>query len=104
MFFHRIGISGNRQRRARRHHHLGFGPATPPQPSGQQVATAAPLANPVQISIGGLAASVQYSGLVQSGLYQFNVTVPNLPNGDAAVLATVGGITTQTGVSVTVQQ
>src|ERR1017187_5258911 len=83
---------------------VGFGPATPPQPSGQQVATAAPLANTVQIAIGGLAASVQYSGLVQSGLYQFNVTVPNLPSGDAKVVATIGGIATQTGVSLTVQQ
>jgi uncharacterized protein (TIGR03437 family) len=83
---------------------VGFGPATPPQPSGQQVATAAPLANPVQIAIGGQAATVQYSGLVQSGLYQFNVTVPNLPNGDAKVVATIGGIATQTGVSLTVQQ
>jgi uncharacterized protein (TIGR03437 family) len=44
------------------------------------------------------------AALVSPGLYQFNVTVPNLPNGDAAVLATVGGIPTQTGVSVTVQQ
>jgi uncharacterized protein (TIGR03437 family) len=83
----------------------GFGPATPPQPSGQLVTTAAPLAaNSVQIAIGGLAASVGYSGLVQSGLYQFNVTVPNLPNGDATVVATIGGVPTQTGVSLTVQQ
>jgi uncharacterized protein (TIGR03437 family) len=83
---------------------VGFGPATPPQPSGQQVATAAPLANTVQITIGGQSATVQYSGLVQSGLYQFNVTVPNLPNGDATVVATIGGVPTQTGVSLTVQQ
>jgi hypothetical protein len=27
-----------------------------------------------------------------------------LPNGDAAVLATIGGVTSVTGVSVTVQQ
>jgi uncharacterized protein (TIGR03437 family) len=82
----------------------GFGPATPPQPSEQQVTTAAPLANNVQIAIGGLAASVEFSGLVQSGLYQFNVTVPNLPNGDATVVATIGGVPTQTGVSLTVQR
>jgi hypothetical protein len=30
--------------------------------------------------------------------------VPNLPNGDAKVVATIGGIATQTGVSLTVQQ
>jgi uncharacterized protein (TIGR03437 family) len=61
-------------------------------------------ANPVQITIGGVAAQVAFAGLVSPGLYQFNVTVPNLPNGDAAVLATIGGIATQAGVSVTVQQ
>jgi uncharacterized protein (TIGR03437 family) len=83
---------------------LGFGPANPPQPSGQLVTTAAPLANTVQITIGGQSASVAYAGLTGSGLYQFNVTVPSLADGDAAVVATIGGVATQTGVSITVQQ
>ena len=83
---------------------VGFGPANPPQPSGQLVTTATPLANAVQVTIGGQTASVAYAGLVGSGLYQFNVTVPNLPSGDAAVVATIGGVSTQTGVSLTVQQ
>jgi uncharacterized protein (TIGR03437 family) len=83
---------------------VGFGPVTPLQPSGQLVAAAAPLANPVQISIGGQTASVAFAGLVEAGLYQLNVTVPDLPNGDAAVVATIGGVTTQTGVLLTVQQ
>jgi uncharacterized protein (TIGR03437 family) len=75
----------------------GFGPTTPPTP------TPAPLANPVQIKIGGIAATVAFAGLVGPGLYQFNVTVPSLPAGDAAVLATIGAVTTQTGISVTIQ-
>jgi uncharacterized protein (TIGR03437 family) len=82
----------------------GFGPANPPLPSAQVVTAPEPLANPVKISIGGMTANVTFGGLAGSGLYQFNVTVPNLPNGDAAVLATIGGVATQTGVSVTVQQ
>jgi uncharacterized protein (TIGR03437 family) len=82
----------------------GFGPANPPQPSGQLVTTATPLANAVQVTIGGQPASVAYAGLTGSGLNQFNVTVPNLPNGDAAVVATIGGVSTQTGVLLTVQQ
>jgi uncharacterized protein (TIGR03437 family) len=82
----------------------GFGPTNPAVPTGQLVATPEQLANSVQVSIGGLTAPVTFGGLAGSGLYQFNVTVPNLPNGDAAVLATIGGVTTQTGVSVTVQQ
>ena len=83
---------------------VGFGPANPPQPSGQLVTTAAPLANGVQVTIGGQTASVAFAGLTGSGLYQFNATVPNLPNGDAAVVASIGGLATQTGVALTVQQ
>jgi hypothetical protein len=30
--------------------------------------------------------------------------VPTLPNGDSAVVATIGGVSTETGVSITVQQ
>jgi len=83
---------------------VGFGPTNPPQPTGQAV-TAEPLANPVQITIGGVAVTPSFAGLSSSGLYQFNVTVPaSLANGDAAVLATIGGVTTQTGVLVTVGQ
>jgi uncharacterized protein (TIGR03437 family) len=73
----------------------GFGPTTPPTP--------APLANPVQIKIGGMAATVAFAGLVGPGLYQFNVTVPSLPSGDAAVLATIGGVATQKGLAVSIQ-
>jgi uncharacterized protein (TIGR03437 family) len=83
---------------------VGFGPANPPQPSGQLVTAATPLANDVQVTIGGQTASVAFAGLTGSGLYQFNVTVPNLADGDAAVVASIGGVATQTGVAVTVQQ
>jgi len=87
---------------------VGFGPTNPPQPSGQLVTTATPLANTnaVQVTIGGQTASVAFAGLAQgAGLYQLNVTVPNdLPNGDAAVVATIGGVSTETGVLLTVQQ
>ena len=82
----------------------GFGPTNPPLPTGQLVTTAAPLANPVQITIGGATASVAFAGLIQAGLYQFNVTVPSLPNGAAVVSASIGGVQTQNGVSITVQQ
>ena len=82
----------------------GFGPTNPPTSTAQAVAAAAVLANSVQMTIGGVNAPVAFAGLVGSGTYQFNVTVPNLPNGDAAVVATIGGVSTQTGVSVTVQQ
>jgi uncharacterized protein (TIGR03437 family) len=68
----------------------GFGPGSPS------------LANPVQVSIGGTNAAVAFAGLAGPGLYQFNVTVPNLPSGDAPVIATIGGVSTK-NVSLTVQ-
>jgi len=84
----------------------GFGPTTPPTPSSQLVSAAATLANSVTITIGGVDVpplSV-LSALVAPGLYQFNVTVPNLPNGDAPVVAKIGGVSSQSGVSITIQQ
>jgi uncharacterized protein (TIGR03437 family) len=82
----------------------GFGPTNPPLPTGTLVTTSERLANNVTFTIGGMAANVAFAGLVESGLDQFNVTVPaNLPSGDAAVIATIGGVETQTGVSITIQ-
>jgi uncharacterized protein (TIGR03437 family) len=81
----------------------GFGPSSPPLPAGQTITTPAVLANSVTFTIGGLATPVIYAGLAGSGLYQFNVTVPSLPNGDATVLAQVGGVQTPAGVLISVQ-
>lgn len=82
----------------------GFGPTNPALPCAHPVTTPAVLANSVRVTIGGVAAPVAYAGLVGAGLYQFNVTVPNVPDGDAAVLAQIGGVQTQAGVSITIQQ
>ena len=82
----------------------GFGPTNPALPTANLVTTAEPLTNKVTLTIGGVTANVQFAGLVESGLYQFNVTVPSLPSGDAPVVATIGGVSTQTGVSIMVQQ
>jgi uncharacterized protein (TIGR03437 family) len=82
----------------------GFGPTSPAVPTGQLVATPEPLANKVQISVGGADSSIQFSGLVGSGLYQFNVVIPDIGNGNAAVVASIGGLQTQAGVSIPVQQ
>jgi uncharacterized protein (TIGR03437 family) len=81
----------------------GFGPTNPPLPSALLVTTPAALANSVQVTMGGQAAPVAYAGLTAAGLYQLNVTVPNLPDGDSPVLARVGGVQSQVGVLLTVQ-
>jgi uncharacterized protein (TIGR03437 family) len=82
----------------------GFGPTDPATPTAQLVTTSAELANLVQVTIGGANAEVTYAGLVGSATYQINVMVPSLPNGDAPVIATIGGFSSQIGVSITVQQ
>jgi len=52
------------------------------------VTTAALLANPVRVTVGGVVATVAFAGLSGSGLDQLNVTIPHgLADGDAAVVA-----------------
>src|ERR1019366_4598308 len=48
---------------------------------------AAPTANAVSFTIGGVPASVQFSGMTGAGLYQFNLVVPNAASGDQLVQA-----------------
>jgi uncharacterized protein (TIGR03437 family) len=50
-----------------------------------------------------VAADVAFAGLVSSGLYQFNVTVPDVPDGDQSVVADIGGFRTQETAFLTVQ-
>jgi len=80
---------------------VGFGPVTPNIPAGQIVQQSNTVASPVSFQFGGTAATSNYSGLApqQVGLYQFNVTVPNVANSDTVPLTfTLGGaaVTTQT--------
>ena len=75
----------------------GFGPASPPVSAGKVFSGSNQLANPVTITIGGQSALVDFAGIVGAGLVQINVHVPSgLANGDAPVVATAGGIPTQT--------
>ncbi len=75
----------------------GFGPANPAVAAGQVFTGANPLANPVTATIGGQPAPVDFAGVVGAGLVQVNVHVPtSISNGDAPVVLSVGGVTTQT--------
>ena len=82
----------------------GFGPTTPAVLAGQLVVKAASLADLTQlrVTIGGVAATVQFAGIVAAGEYQINVMVPQVPNGDQPILATIAGVSSQTGVSIPV--
>ena len=81
----------------------GFGPATPGTAPESLVTAPAPLASPVTIRIGGVSASVAYAGQTGSGLYQFNVVVPQLPAGDQRVDAEITGIAVTAAMYLTVQ-
>lgn len=60
----------------------GFGPTTPAAVSGALAQSGNPSPLPA-VAIGGLAAEVQFAGLVSSGLFQINVVIPtNAPSGD----------------------
>ena len=82
----------------------GFGATTPPTPSGLLVPQPSPLAVPAVVRIGGLDAEVLFAGISASGLYQFNVVVPEgLAAGDQAVEIFVDSIPTAPGVAITVE-
>ena len=81
----------------------GFGPVSAPVAAGSDAQSGSLPVLPV-IQIGGAAASVQFAGLVTPGLFQFNVVVPAMAaNGDNTLTAQYNGLTTQAGVSLTVQ-
>jgi len=56
------------------------------------------------ITFNGISAEVVFAGLTATGLYQFNVRVPTgLPDGDARVAATAGGVTSPAGPLITIR-
>ena len=81
----------------------GMGPVSPPQPTGKLVEAPAPTATPVTVTIGGRPATVQFAGLIGSGLYQINVIVPIISSGDALIVVSVNGTQSAGSVYVPVQ-
>ncbi len=93
----------------------GFGPTDPPFNAGEVPQLEAPpgaaeVTNPVSVTIGGLPVpdqDVPYAGAAPccAGLYQLVIKVPdNTPDGNLAVVATVGGVSTPDGPYVTVMR
>jgi uncharacterized protein (TIGR03437 family) len=75
----------------------GFGPTNPVIPTGMLFTTPAPLAQTVSATLGGVSTNVQ-GYLIDPGVYQLNLTVPSLPDGDASLSITMGSTSTQTGL------
>lgn len=83
---------------------VGFGPTTPPVPAGQPFNGQAVTTNTVGLTIGGTTVITLGAGEGSAGLYQVNVMIPaGLGTGDKALLASVGGVSTESGVSITLQ-
>jgi uncharacterized protein (TIGR03437 family) len=74
----------------------GFGLTTTAIEAASEPTDAYSANSRVTVSIGGIPADVRFAGRVGPGLYQINVTVPaDLPSGDHAVIASIGGVSTQ---------
>jgi uncharacterized protein (TIGR03437 family) len=80
----------------------GFGPTNPPTPAGRIVAGAPATTTLPVVTVGGMQvpviSSVMTTGTV--GLYQITIRLPaNVPTGTPAVQASIGGASTQSGVT-----
>ncbi|MDW8355050.1 MAG: choice-of-anchor V domain-containing protein [Bryobacterales bacterium] len=84
----------------------GCGDTNPAQPAGRVVSGAPRLTNPVAVRIGGVPAEVfENTGfLIFAGECQFNVRIPDVPDGDQRVELQIGGVETQQEVYITVQR
>ena len=73
---------------------VGFGDVTPAIAPGIIVSAQNTLANPVSVQFGSTNATLTYQGLSPNyvGLYQFNIVVPALPDGDYQINVSQGGV------------
>jgi len=86
----------------------GLGPVNPTVPDGA-IPPSGTLANTLHkpfVSIGGQSAEIQFSGLSPQfvGVYQLNVTVPNVSGDNLEVQLALGGIETPKGITMAVSQ
>jgi len=82
----------------------GFGPTDPAVPAGQAFLGAAKTTSSVSLSINNISVTPLFAGLQGAGLDQINIIVPaGLGTGDVPLVATVGGVTTPSGVVISLQ-
>ncbi len=84
----------------------GFGQTWPPIAAGLLLSVPLTVADPggLKVTIGGVQAAVQYAGMTMAGVYQLNVVVPDLADGDYPAVATVGGRSTKVGAYLPVRR
>jgi len=67
----------------------GFGATNPVAPTDSVFSGADPLRTLPIIRFGNVSAPVAFGGVVSPGLYQFNLTVPEVPDGDVPITAQI---------------
>lgn len=78
---------------------IGFGPTTPFVPAGEPYSGVAPLNNKLSLYAGDVSVLTTFAGISSAGVYQINLRVPyGLGTGDISLLGMVGGLHTQAGV------
>jgi uncharacterized protein (TIGR03437 family) len=82
----------------------GFGATNPASPTSQLISQPEPLSLPATVTIAGVNAQVQWAGIVSSGLYQFNVQIPNVAAGDRPVQTSIGGFQSVANAYIAVAQ
>jgi len=84
----------------------GFGATQPAISATALVPAPLPLAHPedLRVRIGGFDAAIAFAGLISPGLYQFNVVVPQIGEGDQSVVAELRGLLTQSNLLLTIQR
>lgn len=84
---------------------IGFGDVTPLMAPGFAVSAPNSLSN-LTVAFGSTTAALQYAGLAVGalGLYQFNIVVPNVADGDVPVTFQVGDVKSPQTVYLTVHQ
>jgi uncharacterized protein (TIGR03437 family) len=71
---------------------VGCGPPSPALPAGQVPSSPLSLAQPASVRLGDTEVRVQAFLAAQTlGLCQFNIEIPNLPDGDHRLTASIGG-------------
>jgi len=81
----------------------GFGPTNPATIVEHLVAQPAATATAVTVHIDNYNAPVSYAGLISPGLYQINLTVPDIPDSFYSITANVGNGQTSTTYAPTIQ-
>ncbi len=82
----------------------GFGGTMPPYPAGMVFSGGFPLAQSVRATLGDQPARIEFAGAISPGLYQFNLVVPDLPDGEWALVLEVGNVRIQPGLVITVRR